>query len=1092
MLIRILFASILTWTTARTHGQSDTFKFHHLDLELNSRRVESLLEDEFGYIWIGTLAGLHRYDGINLQAYLSGKDSTELRVSRIFRLNQDAVGRLWIGTEDGVYRYDYAQDRFWHYEAESLVAGSDNAVPDRIFDIVVDPNGTIWALGGRSGLQYFDESTSQFVAYRPKNLNHQEAIASALCISLDPSGGLWLGTNRQGLFRIDTESLELSPYPFDPLVSSTLKNNILERITVDRMGDLWLIADDNSIFRLSSREGVTSIKHYVNDPNYPKSLYNNRVDQVYEDSKGRIWTCNQNGGLHLYDPKIDGFHRFLPDVKNPGSLTSNAVRAVLEDRHGRLWVGSHLSGIDVYDPYLYKFDHYYQSNDFNSINNNVVRSFYEDELGNLWIPTDGGGLNHFDRSKARFEAFEFQSGSNSITSNAALSIDRDRLGRFWIGTWRGGINIFDPKTRKFSQPVLPHSIIKDVYRVFVDSKGNIWVGAYQHGLSIFDPEGNFLTEYKSELDNEITLGNDNILDIFEDASGAVWIGTEFNGLNRVIPDDFNNLTFERFLHDPSNPQSLASTAVNHIKQDLDGNIWVATEGGLCKFLPNSSSFLTYNTAHGLASDNMRSILVHKSGELWIGTARGLSRFDPVSEKVRNYSKADGLQGGEFSKTSALLLRTGEMAFGGFQGFNIFHPDSLADNPNPPKTILTGLDIFNEPVIIGAKDSPLKAHISLTDVLVLSHKMSVISLEFSGINFTLPENNRYAYRLIGFDDNWVYTGNRRRASFMNLEAGEYMFEVKSANNDGIWSEPTTLRIIVKPPWWNTILFRLLALALVIGLIIGFVRLRTISLLRNQKILEAEVEHRTSEIKKLNQNLAISEKMASLGVLTSGIAHEINNPLNFISGAAQKVFDLIEKERVNGAASPYLREEILGNLREILQVGIKRATQIVSSLRNFARDDQGAFESTDIINCLDDALMILRYSLKRQNIAVNRVTPEKQVIECLPGRITQVFVNLINNAIEAAGNNGMIWIEIAQRDDRAVIQIEDSGPGINEEDSSRLFDPFFSTKGEGTGLGLYIVYGIVKEHFGTIVSENTNRGTKFLIELPIHRHSEAQAV
>lgn len=1089
LIVQTILIIIVSSTTLRSESDKSVgpkYVFTHINVPLQNNRVECIFEDSFGYLWIGTLGGLHKFDGVDITIYHPSPDSTTIDVDRIEVIHEDSKNRLWICTEEGIYQYVRSWDQFKKIKMEDHFLDSTNHRPKRTEVLLEDESGRIWIGNERVGLQYFDEERGEFVAFFQEGDNDQLRLGGVLGLAGPRDGKIWFSSEGKGLFEVDLASKIATQYIGNPEENAYLSNARIYKLLLDNQDRLWIGTDGQGLARLDLNEATRKLDIYRSDRESPNALFNNAISYIYQDNQNNIWICNENGGLHLYMEADDSFFRYLPE-NGKYSVSNISIKVVSQDRYGRIWVGTHLAGIDVYDPYLHQVEHFNSTGDEGALTNNVIRNFLEDSENNIWIATDGGGLNYFDRSRNWFEAFRSDSKDNtSINSDAVLGLEIDTNGRMWVGTWRGGINILNKTEKTFSRPYQHVTSATRIFNILRTKDNHMWVADQAGGVNLFGPNGEFLDHYVNDPEGDRNFGTNNAVVLMEAEDGNIWVGTGDNGIVVIHRQEGGISHFQHHAHNASDPRTIPNVRINHLYQDSRSIIWAASSGGLSRYYPESNDFYTYNMKNGLPANAVKSIVEDHHGYLWLGTAKGISKFDVGSETFRNYTEDDGFQPGVFTRYAARRLKSGELIFGGYNGFNIFHPDSLMDNPHAPIIQFTGLKLFNELQSVGTRDSPLNAHLDLLKELRLNFDHSVFTITYAGINFTQAHRITYAYRMVGFETDWNYVGSKREATYTNLDPGEYRFEVKASNNDGVWThEPTSLKIIIIPPWWKTLYFRVAMILFGALIVIGIIRYRTYALLKEQAQLEQIVKLRTDEIKQLNQNLAISEKMASLGVFTSGIAHEINNPLNFISGAAQKVFDILEKQQINGKNTGFENEEMLTNLREIMQVGIKRATQIVGSLRNFSREDTGIFVKSDIDGCLEDALMILRYKIKKQGISVFKSLKEHPEIECLPGRITQVFVNLINNAIEAVGQNGEIYIEIFSEGENLVATFRDNGPGIDEGVKARLFDPFFSTKGEGTGLGLYIVYGIVKEHGGRIDVESGKQGTTFYVRLPVHQ-------
>ena len=1090
----LVFFSLLTPIAldAQT-GSKSKMKFEHLDLALNNNMVEALLQDSEGYMWIGTLGGLHRYDGVNLVLYENRGDTVSLNGNRVGELFEDSQQRLWIGTENGIYQYIRELDQFRKLPTENDFVDPANPRPDRSEAIIEDENGTIWIANERSGLQFFNENEQQFETFfkqvDPDSIRFEQAVS----LTSANDGVLWMGTAENGLVKVNVGDKSYKRYKHDNNDPASVAGTYLEDIHVDQEGILWIATRENGLDIYDTKKDNGIFKHYRHEKGNPNSLFNDDVTTVYEDRSGQMWICNENGGLHLYNPAQDNFKRHIPMPTDPFSISNIAVKAVFEDDQGRFWIGTNLEGVDVSDKFRYKFDHYQKTENSGSLNNNIIRSFFEEQDGNLWIATDGGGLNYFDRSTGMFTAYTNDpTDPRSLSSNAVLTIEEDRNGKLWIGTWRGSINIFDRSGQTFTQPYAEIHDVSKVYYLLKDNLGNIWAGAQTGGLSRFSNQGQHEFTWKNDPNNPSSIGDNDVVVVFQDSQDRIWIGTEYNGLNQVIRNpESGKFTFRRYPPISEDSTSLPNIKVNHIYEDSKRNLWIATEGGLSKYLPETENFRNFFEKDGLESNSVKSIVEDDKGYLWMGTSKGLTRFDSDKIIFRNYSSFDGLQNGEFSRYAVLKSRSGELIFGGHNGFNIFNPDSLVDNPYPPKVHLTQLNIFNQEIKAG-DNSVLSKVIGHTDRIFLDHNQSVISIDYIGINFTQPNRNQYAYRMLGFEEDWNLVGTERKATYTNLDPGEYTFEVKASNNDGLWStENASINITIIPPWWQTAFFRAILIIILVGSILGIIKYRTIAYKREQRLLESLVDERTKEVKKLNQDLAISEKMASLGVLSAGIAHEINNPINFISGASKALFEFLNKKQKDDPFQNEEEVELVRKLGDAIEVGVKRTTEIIHSLRNYANNRPDVFEVYNIVQCVDDAILILSHKLKNGEIDVEKDYPEKVEMLCIPGRISQIFINLMNNSIDAIEKDGKIRIAIQENDFTVDITLKDSGVGIKEEDVPHLFDPFYSTKevGKGTGLGLYLVHGIVQDHKGKIDVSSDRNETAFTIRLPINKDKTA---
>ncbi|MCP5045627.1 MAG: hypothetical protein GY940_00535, partial [bacterium] len=757
----------------------------------------------------------------------------------------------------------------------------------------------------------------------------------------------------------------------------------------------------------------------------------------------------------------------------------------------------------------------------------------------LWVGTDAGGLNKLDKTSGQFIQYRHDSQNpHSLSNNSVQFVCEDRSGMLWVGTFGGGLNKFDKKSRKFSHyyhdPHDPNSLShNNVLYIYEDRSRALWIGTYGGGLNKLDQNRSQFTHYQHRDADPQSLSNNDVRTIYQDRSGALWIGTWGGGLNKF---DKQSGGFTRFQHDPGDPHSLSYDIVRSIYEDRSGTLWVGTNDGLNKFDPANKKFRSYHEKDGLPSKVIYGILEDRQGNLWLSTNKGLSRFNPQNRTFINYDVEDGLQNNEFNGGASFRNSKGEMFFGGSNGFNSFFPQHITGNrnsPNPspapppqaprdgykPPVVLTDFLLFNQSVPLQRldEDSPLQNPIHETHQLTLSYKDSMLSFKFAVLDYTDPGRNRYKYKLENLNEDWIETDAKNRyATYTNLTPGSYVFRVKGCNKDGMWNEEgVSLKLKIQPPPWATWWAYTLYLALLIAVVLRF--------LRSKRILERKVRDRTWELEKKNkmlietqEQLAQSEKMAGLGTLVAGVAHEINNPVNFThAGAFNLDRDLREfKSFLVELAGDEADNEILAAFDEkfsplfkhigTMREGTHRIKEIVRDLRRFSRLDEAHMKSVKLLEGLESTYNLVKANY---NDSVDFVCDfgSNPQIECYPAELNQVFMNLMVNGCQAiiqkqkknlnnrneTPSRGTLTLQTLQRDGNAVIRFEDTGIGMSREVRRKIFDPFFTTKavGEGTGLGLSISFGIVRRHGGRFeVQSKEGKGTVISLFLPLKQTKE----
>jgi len=1106
-----------------SYAQKNDIKFERISLEhgLSQSGVTCILQDNQGFMWFGTGDGLNKYDGYKFEVYRHNpSDPNSLSSNGVFSIYEDQSGILWIGTfGGGINRFDREENEFTHWVNEP---GNPNSLShDYVNSIYEDREGVLW-IGTRSGLNRLVPSDSEgshliFMRYKhspndPNSLSH-DYVSS---IYEDRSGVLWIGT-RGGLNKLVPSAGEGSPpifirYQHDPNDPNSLSNNEIMTIYEDRSGILWIGTEGGGLNRLDRKK--ETFTHWQNVPDDPNSISHNEIRSIFEDQNGVLWVGTFGGGLNQFDREKEIFTHLVNEPGNPYSLSSNEILSIYGDKTGVIWIGAYAGGINRFDREKGKFEHWAnEPGNTNSLSHNYVFSILEDQSGIVWIGTEGGGLNRFDREKETFTNWiNDPKNPFSLSHNSVYSIYEDRSGTLWIGTG-GGLNKIVMSTSGGSSPTFiryqhnpkdPDSLSHNrVMSIFEDQSGVLWIGTFGGGLNRFDREKERFTHWVNEPGNTFSLSNNEIISIYEDREGVLWIGTNY-GLNKF---DREQNKFTHWINEPGTPNSLGSNEVLSIYEDQSGVLWIGTiGGGLNKFDREKETFTRYKEDDGLPNDVIYGILEDNHNNLWLSTNKGLSKFNPQTETFRSYDSHDWLQINEFNQGAYHKSRSGDIFFGGTKGFISFFPDELKKNLHIPPVVITALKKFDEVV---------KVDISDPEEIKFSYKDKFFSFEFAALDFKNPEKNQYAYMMEGFDEDWIYSGTRRFVSYTNLDPGEYIFRVKGSNNDRVWNEEgVSVKITITPPFWQTWWFRILAGAALLAIAFFVHRIRVKNIETQSRRLEVQVRERTKEIADKNRQLKSafqelkdtqsqltqSEKMASLGYLAAGVAHEINTPIGAVCSVADtsqrsidKIIETLEKgrnlEEIRGNKKFQEALNILKSNTDVTVMASERITRIVRSLRNFARLEEADFQEADIHEGLESTLTLLHNEIKNR-INVVKEFGEIPKILCYPSQLNQVFMNILVNASQAIKERGTITIKTSKEDNKIMVSISDDGEGIKKENLKKIFDSGFTTRGVGigTGLGLSISQNIIKDHKGNIeVKSEGGRGSEFIITLPIEQEN-----
>jgi signal transduction histidine kinase/ligand-binding sensor domain-containing protein/DNA-binding response OmpR family regulator len=1110
----ILFLPIIGFS------QRQNLKFEHLgtDAGLSQSNARAILQDSRGFIWVGTQDGLNRYDGYKFVVYKNNpRDSSTISNNLINYLFEDSEKNLWIATGGGgLARFDREKDNFIHYRHNPH---NPKSISDDIINCIAeDSEGNLWIGSQYGGLSRIDKHSGEFKNYKNSKDDPYSISDNAVrSILEDDQHRLWIGTGRGGLNVFDKTKEQFIAYRHSELDKYSIAHDNVQYLFEDQKHRLWIGTRGGG---LDLFDKLGHFRHFKNDAHHANSLPRDIVFCIASDDQQNIWIGTENGGLSIFNPEKGTFTNYTHDDLDNSTLSSNSIYALYKDRQGSMWVGTYSGGIDVYHKNANQFTLYRHNSSANSPGNNNILDFFEDEEGNIWIGTDGGGVDVLNPKTEKFTHFKHNPAlAQSICGNYITSVKADRNHRIWMGSCGDGITIYDP-VRKTYEVVLKSLGVKgaiqgnNISAMARDNDGDLWIATWDGGLNIYDSKADQF--FQLDYDGEHSNGNNSpyIDGLFVDRKGRVWIGSMDQG---VFECDKKTGGVVHYEDQKDNPYSLSNNAVHCIYEDKKGNVWIGTKSGLNLLDRTTGRMTKYFIEDGLPNNNIFGILEDDSGNLWIATNAGLSRFNPSTRVFTNFTVADGLQSNEFKAHACIKSSSGELYFGGVNGFNRFFPDSIKVNPFEPPLVLTDFLIFNKEVPISShtQESPLAKSISETTSITLPYTSSVISFEFASLSYNSKDKKKYAYMLEGFDEDWNDVGTQHTATYTNLDPGRYILKIRGKNNAGDWSSKSlSLELIITPPFWKTWWFRLVVVAAVAGICIAFYQVRMCAVEAQKKELEKQIAERTMEVvaqKEELQRQALSmqkyihdiekeqteterarheaeqsrkeaeEANRAKSIFLATMSHEIRTPMNGVIGMASL---LAETEQ-----TPEQREytDTIRNCGENLLT-------VINDILDFSKIESGKMEleqhDFELRMCIEEVLDL--FSLKAAEQCIDLVYQiDYDVPASVMGdavRVKQVLINLVGNAVKFTKRGEIfVGLHLIQSNAEGIVlgfEVRDTGIGIPRDKIERLFKAFSQVdssttrKYGGTGLGLIISEKLISLMGGSIhVESEVGQGTVF---------------
>jgi ligand-binding sensor domain-containing protein/CheY-like chemotaxis protein/AraC-like DNA-binding protein len=1010
-------------------------KYLGIEQGLSNNAVTSILQDNYGFMWIGTYNGLNRYDSSNFLTFnnILG-DNSSLINNHINHLAQDSSGRIWIGTQKGIVYFSYSNAKFKTVFYQSARTGNKAPVTSNIHGFASAKSGETYIATEALGLLICAPGSA---LAKQVNFNHKNGAYHVQALLLDENQKLWLFIRDTGLCYYQKSSNQIIVANKQLKTASSLEG--------DRKGNLW-IGTERGLYTYAIAADKLAMPGLTGE-----QLTNNNILNLHL-SKQNLWIATDGGGINILNLATGKLSYILPG-ESEGFLKSGAISDIYEDRDGRKWISTLRGGVNIIDNKLQNFELIrHDPLNKNSLINNFVLSFCEDENRNLWIGTDGGGLSFWDNKNRAYRNFVALPGdAGSLSSNFVVSILKDYKNQIWVATFSGGIDLYNKQTRKFKHYRCFNTAKgveeNNLWRLYEDSSHRLWAGTTRGGaLYLYN-----------RIKDQFELFDKNLINIhtlYEDRQGILWGG------------DYTRLIRIDIVH-KKHQYIAVNNAIRSMLEDRNHNLWIGTEGGgLLLYNRNRKTFKTYTEADGLPGNSVLNLLEDNQGRIWMSTYNGLSVYDPAKNSFRNYAATDGLQSNQFSYNAALKLASGELLFGGIKGFNRFRPDQIIPPQQQIKMRITGLKINN----VSIADRPdYLAEGSLVDIrkITVPYNQATLAIDYVALEYSFPEKVKYAYTLEGWDRGWNFVGTAKTAYYTRLNPGTYRLKIKASNNSGIWQSPVMITITVLSPWYLT-WWAILLDAAVVLIVLSLIRLNRIRQIR----LKYEIQIANSNTEKEKE---LNEKKLSF---FTNISHEFRTPLTLI---INPIKDLLNAEDQNGKSE---LGTIYRNARRLLGL----IDQLLLFRRTETENERLSIIKNDFLALCNDVFACFLQQAKAKHI--------NYTLEMEPGmaeiwgdreKIEIALFNLISNAFNATPDEGKIAVKVTENEGSVFFNIADNGAGVGVDLGEKIFDKLYQSTSNGSlnngfGIGLYLAKTFTEQHGGKISYTVTEGGgLTFTLEL-----------
>ncbi len=1030
-----IFSSLYSQESANYH-----FKKIMVDNGLSENTVYCISQDSKGFIWFGTKDGLDRYDGSSFRVFRKSHTRPNSLGNNFIRsIVEGDNNQLFIGTDCGLYIMNTNSEVFSLLTAKTASGVSISTAVNALY---LDKNKNLWIGTMSQGVFVYNTASQQLQQVK---VNKYSLTNSATwCIYCDKSGIIWIG-NRLGLLRYNPDTRQLDPV--ESLFNHSANSSNFEILSIleDTNGNLWLGTWNNGIELYNKR--TNEVKSYFGNSTKDHYISHVRVMQQYNPNALLV---GSDDGLYLFNTNTLSAKRIdVPQLVY--SMSDQSIYSIYKDKEGGFWFGTYFGGVNYLNESLLPIETYYSDRLGGMLSGKAISQFCEDQSGNMWIATEDGGINYLNVTTKKIT----QPIKTSYHNIHALLMDGDDL---WIGTFSRGVDVYNIKTKRLvnfrANSNDPNTINDDcVFSLCKTRQGDIYIGTPM-GLSRYNKATRTFIRIKE--------AGGYIYDIKEDESGNLWLANYTGGIIQYNARKKRWLRNEEIVgkSDPIIHSKLTGIYIDNHKR-----IIFCSEGnGIFIYNPNTGKFKNISEKDGLPNNVVYGVLDDAFGNLWISTNKGIACMNLSNpNKYKLFTKDDGLQSNQFNYKSSFKANDGKFYFGGINGFSCFYPHdlNLLKNNNIPRVEITGLELLKSSDDL---EQQIIEQLNGKKKIVLPYNKSSFKISYISLSFISQSKNQYAYKLEGVDNDWLYAGNNKNVTYVNLPPGNYTFKVKASNNSGIWNEEgTQIEIVILPPFWWSLPAKILYFILCLILIYRGINYYSDRAKQKQtKVLEAfKTEQETRSYK------------SKIDFFTN-IAHEIRTPLSLIKAPLEEVIS-------SGEGGNETKQNL-----SIIQKNSNRLSALINQLLDFRKMDSTEFilhpEKINLYDYMFELCERFKKTAQSQGKEfILNLPPDKNIMTVSDAdALTKIIGNLMTNAIKFSKSKIIITLEVVN--DSFKVNVEDDGKGIPDEFKELIFDPFYQVAGneekQGTGLGLSLARKMAQAINGTITVENAGlSGTIF---------------